>query len=189
MSESPANKSPARIIIVLGGQNDVAGKISPMTQERATRAIELLRCTPHARLLLTGGYGHFNSSTQPHAYHLSTFIIDQGVDPGHFLPFVLSANTVEDAVFSARALRGFVLSGIDVATSQIHVARAQLVFEHFFDPALLHFHGAPDAAASDVLLRHAAHEQAAIEQIRMQGGVLFEGQLHTRRAPAAATVR
>lgn len=189
MSESPANKSPSRIIIVLGGQNDVAGKISPMTQARATRAIELLRRTPHARLLLTGGYGHFNSSTEPHAYHLSTFMMDQGVEPEHFLPFVLSANTVEDAVFCARGLRGHVLPGIDVVTSQIHVARAQLVFEHFFDPALLHFHGAPDAATSNVLLRHAAHEHAAIEQIRMQGGVLFEGQLHTRRRVSETDAR
>jgi hypothetical protein len=160
-----------------------------MTQARARRAIELFRCTPHARLLLTGGYGHFNSSTQPHAYHLSTFMMDQGVGPEDFLPFVLSANTVEDAVFSARALRGHVLSWIDVVTSQVHVARAQLVFEHFFDPALLHFHGAPDSATSDVLLRHAAHEQAALEQIRSQGGVLFEGQLHTRRGTSRTDAR
>src|SRR5205823_3424767 len=112
-------------------------------------------------------FGHFNGSAQPHAYHLATFMKEHGIDERYFLPFVLSANTVEDAAFSARALRGHGLSWLDVVTSQIHVARARLLFEHFFDPGSLHFHGARDVTTPEVLARLTAHEQAAIEQIRM----------------------
>lgn len=167
------------VVVVLGAQNDLDGVLSPMARERAIRGIAEFRRTPNARLLLTSSYGHFNRTAEPHAYHMARYMLERGVKEGDLLPFVLSTNTVEDAALSARLLLGYTVSSICVVTSEVHVERAKLIFEHFFNPDLLWFVGAPNGVADDVLPRLVAHEVAGVRQIRAQRGVLFEGRLYS----------
>jgi uncharacterized SAM-binding protein YcdF (DUF218 family) len=171
------------IIVVLGAQNDLDGRLSPMARARAMLAIDQFRQTPKARVLLTASYGHFNQSSRPHAYHMARFMIDRGVNADALLPFVLSTNTVEDAALSARLLCQYAVSSMCVVTSQVHVERSRLIFEHFFDRDLLSFVGAPNGVSDGDLPGLLAHEAAGIQQIRSQGGVWFEGRLHRHLRP------
>jgi DUF218 domain len=172
------NTAPLHIIVALGAQNDLDGTLSPMARERAIRAVEEFSRTPDARLLLTSSYGHFNRTAKPHAYYMARFMIERGVNEGDLLPFVLSTNTVEDAALSALLLRKYTIGSISAVTSEVHAERARLVFEHFFDPGLLRFVGARNGVADELLPGLVAHEAAGIQQIRAQGGVLFQGRLY-----------
>jgi uncharacterized SAM-binding protein YcdF (DUF218 family) len=185
------------IIIVLGAQNDQQGRLSAMALARAQGALEQYRSRPGARLLATGGHGHFNPAPQPHAYYMATYLIEQGVDPNDILARVESAHTVEDAALTRRVLGAFIEPGhedapsaakrarsyvrsIVVVTSEVHVPRAQLIFQHFYDPARLTFVGTPDAVPPERLRELRAHEAEQLERIRRQGGVLYRGRLVRR---------
>ncbi len=58
------------------------------------------------------------------------------------------------------------------------MARAQLIFEHFFDPKYLIMVGTSNGVPAEDLRRREAHEAEAIAQIAAQGGVLYEGHLY-----------
>jgi uncharacterized SAM-binding protein YcdF (DUF218 family) len=185
------------IIIVLGAQNDRQGRLSAMALARARGALEQYRSRPGARLLATGGYGHFNPAPRPHATYLAAYLVEQGADPDDILAQVESAHTVEDAALTRRFLDALVEPGredapsaekrarpcvrsIVVVTSEVHVPRARLIFQHFYDPARLTFVGTPDAVSPERLRELRAHEARQLERIRQQGGVLYRGQLVRR---------
>jgi uncharacterized SAM-binding protein YcdF (DUF218 family) len=173
------------IIIVLGGRNDDDGRLTPTAEARALAALDEHRSCPDSRLLLTAGFGHFNRAPEPHAFYMAKYLLERGVPQQSLLPFVLSTNTVEDAVLSSRLLRDreIVFHSICVVTSRVHTARARLIFEHFFSPSVLRFREADNAVASDVLARLEAHERDGIDQIAKQDGVMFDGRLWKRIAP------
>ena len=185
------------VIVVLGAQNDASGVLSPMALARARGALEHYYRPPGAKLVVTGGYGHFNPAPQPHAHYMAAYLIEQGVDPGDVLAQVESAHTVEDAALTRRFLLQLVDSGrgdsptveigaslpvssIVVVTSEVHVPRAQLIFEHFFSPAQLAFVGTPNAVSAERLQELKTHEAEQIARIRRQGGVIYKGRLKRR---------
>ena len=220
------------VIVVLGAQNDAAGVLSPMALARARGTLEQYRRLPGAKLVVTGGYGHFNPAPQPHAHYMAAYLIEHGVDPGDILARVESAHTVEDAALTRCFLLKLVDSGrgdapaavtvkepripvaaaslphqserrdggsghrdaptveigaslpvcsIVVVTSEVHVPRAQLIFEHFFSPAQLAFVGTPDAVSAERLQELEIHEAEQIARICRQGGVIYGGKLERRR--------
>jgi len=173
---------PIDIAVVLGAQNDCDGTLSDMAVERAEGALREYRNRPGAKLLLTSSYGHFNPAERPHAFYMAEHLLARGVSPNDILPFVDSVNTVEDAAFSCRALRGLPIRRICVVTSAFHLGRARLVFECFFEPKRLEFVGTPDGVAGEDLQRYKHHEIAATNRILSQGGVLFDGRLFAPRA-------
>jgi uncharacterized SAM-binding protein YcdF (DUF218 family) len=196
------------VVIVLGAQNDAQGRLSPTALARAQGALDEVRRRPGARLLVTGGYGRFNPAPLPHAHYMAAHLVEQGVDPDHILARVESAHTVEDAALTYRLLEGLAGSGhwdapttttadasltragtrlsvvsIVVVTSELHVPRARLIFEHFYDPAQLTFVGTPDAVSPERLQELKAHESEQIARIGQQGGVIYCGKLFPIREP------
>lgn len=165
------------VVILLGAQNDEQGRLSEMALARADCAIRAHRQRPGSRLLLTGGYGHFNRAREPHAAYLLRHILGQGVCEQDVLGIVESANTVEDAALAWEALASLHVRSICVVTSAVHLPRARLIFERFFDPATLTFVGAPNAVPPDRLRALQEHEAARIEEIHAQGGVIWAGRL------------
>jgi uncharacterized SAM-binding protein YcdF (DUF218 family) len=206
------------LIIVLGAQNDAQGRLSAMALARARGALEVYRECTGRRLVVTGGYGHFNPAPLPHAHYMARYLIAQGVDPTDILAQVESAHTVEDAALtrqfldafaeseradSGRADSGRTGSGpaeparrhsdarqdpftLTIVTSDVHVPRARLIFEHFFPPARLVTIGTPDAVSPQRLRELRAHEREQIARIRRQGGVIYQGRLIRHRASGRA---
>jgi uncharacterized SAM-binding protein YcdF (DUF218 family) len=99
---------------------------------------------------------------------LTRRVLGAFIEPGH-----------EDAPSAAKRARSYVRS-IVVVTSEVHVPRARLIFQHFYDPARLTFVGTPDAVPPERLRELRAHEAEQLERIRRQGGVLYRGQLVRR---------
>ena len=152
------------LIIVLGAQNDAQGRLSPMALARAQGALEAYRRRTGSKLVVTGGYGHFNPAPLPHARYMAAHLIEQGVDPDDILARVESAHTVEDAALTRPLVDAFAPpSPVVVVTSAVHVPRARLIFEHFYDPARLVYVGTPDAVSPQRLQELHAHELHGIE--------------------------
>ena len=90
---------------------------------------------------------------------------------------------VEEAVFSKKRLENLAaVRSICVVISECHIERARLIFEHFFEPTGLTFVGTPDAVSPERLAQLKAHEEMRIDQIKQQGGILFNGKLFLRIA-------
>ena len=132
-------------------------------------------------VLLTGGYGPFNHAEKPHAHYVAEYLLKQGVDREDILEYAVSAHTVEDAVLSRRILEACSVGSICVVTSEVHIERARLIFEHFFDPRMIAFVATPDALPPDQLQRFRDHEADRIETIRKQGGIIVDGKLIRRK--------
>ena len=165
------------VVIYLGAQNDAQGVLSAMALERAQGAMDAYRSTPGAKLLITGGYGHFNPAPLPHAHYVVQHLLAEDVPAKDLLPPVESQHTVEDAALTRESLALHDVRSICVVTSELHVPRAQLIFTCFFDPARLSFVGTPNCISGERLQRQAAHEQKSIALIRRQGGIIYQGRL------------
>ena len=172
------------IIIVLGAGNDTDGNLTDMAISRARGALREHRKRPGSKLLLTGGYGSFNRAEKPHAYYVAEYLLKQGVDREDILDYAVSAHTVEDAVLSRRILEAYPVGSICVVTSEAHIERTRLIFDHFFDPRKIAFVATPDALPPDQLQLFRDHEADRIETIRKQGGIIVDGKLILRRTEA-----
>lgn len=165
------------VIVILAADNDDAGNLSSMAQERVEGGLRLYHKLHAAKLLLTGGFGSFNRTSLPHAYYVAQYLLARGIPEIDILPFVLSSNTVEDAALSKRALESFSFEKLCVVTSQFHVPRAKLIFSHFLKSEKLACYGTPDGINPKELRKRQAHESEAIQIIRTQGGILFKGKI------------
>ena len=125
------------IIAVLGAQNDPDGTLSPLAVARAETALAEYRCHHCAMMLVTGGYGHFNPTQRPHAHYVAQYLLHNGLQRQDLLPLAISDNTVEDAAVARMIAHGLPLSTLHVVTSEYHLDRARMIFEHFFPPSKL----------------------------------------------------
>jgi len=165
------------VIIYLGARNDERGRLCATAMRRAQGAVDAYRATPGSKLLVTGGYGHFNPAPLPHAHYVVQHLLAQGVPADDLLPIIESRHTVEDAALSREALASLDVDEICVVTSSFHAARARLIFECFFDPARLSFVDTPAFLSSERLQQREAHEAASVALIRQQGGIIYQGRL------------
>ena len=165
------------VVIYLGAENDERGALSATAVARIQGAVEAYRAIPGAKLLVTGGYGAFNTAPLPHAQYVVEHLLAQGVPEGDLLPIVESRHTVDDAALSRELLAPLEVCSICVVTSQFHVQRAQLIFSCFFDPARLSYVSTPSCLEGERLERREAHEAASMALIRRQGGVLYQDRL------------
>lgn len=171
------------VIIYLGARNDAQGRLCKTALRRVHGALDAYRAAPGSKLLVTGGYGHFNRTPLPHAHYVIQYMLAQGVPTDDLLPMVESRHTVEDAALSREALASLDVDSICVVTSTFHVARARLIFECFFDPAKLSFVATPTFLSAERSQQRKAHEAASIALIRQQGGILYQGKLWPLPAP------
>jgi uncharacterized SAM-binding protein YcdF (DUF218 family) len=165
------------VIIYLGARNDAQGRLCRTALRRIEGALDAYRATPGSKLLVTGGHGHFNPTSLPHAHYVVQHLLAQGVPEDDLLPIVESRHTVEDAALSRDVLASLDVDSICVVTSTFHVARARLIFRCFFDPARLSFASTPAFLSTERLQQRKAHETASIALIRRQGGILYQGRL------------
>lgn len=184
MPRSPDGAQPIHVIIVLGAKNDTEGVLTETAVERAKGALREHRKRPGTKLMLTGGCGHFNQAKMPHAHYMAQYLVRQGINPDSILPFVESTTTVEDAVFCKRALDGSTLGPVCIVTSAVHMPKARLIFEHFFDPAILTFVSTPNGLSKSLLSEYERKEAKALGVIQRQGGVIYDGKLFLRRQPS-----
>ena len=177
MDDSPSYE----VVVILGAENDASGRLSEMTVERARGGLREYWKRPGSKLLLTGGYGLFNQAAEPHAVYLARYLVEQGLDARDLLPFAISAHTVEDAALAQKILADYAVQAITIVTSEVHLARARLIFEHFFkaEPQAepLTFVGTPNAVSPARLETMRLHETKSINLIKKQGGIIYEGRL------------
>jgi uncharacterized SAM-binding protein YcdF (DUF218 family) len=166
------------VIILLGAQNDNNGKLSNMAVSRIQGAIRKYVEFPGSKLLIHGGYGHFNNTNRPHSYYVEQYLLNQGIKKTDIIAKLETANTVEEAAFSKNFLDAFEINSICVVTSEFHIRRAKLIFEHFFKPHLLTFVGTLNGVSSRFLQSLYSQEEKRIKEINKQGGVIFNGELY-----------
>jgi uncharacterized SAM-binding protein YcdF (DUF218 family) len=173
-----------KVLIVLGYKNNSQGVLPKMSIERAYGAINEYQKRPDSKFLLTGGISH--AAPKSHAYYMAQLLICLGVEENAILGLAEeSQNTVEDAWFSKQLLEEHSVESICVVTSQVHVARARLIFEHFFEPAILTFIGTPNGVNAKLLQKLYEHEKRAIETIWNQGGIKIGDRLLLRETRTA----
>ena len=118
-------------IVVLGSPNDENGNLLPIAISRCEKAFSEYVRMGKCRILCTGGFGeHFNLTTLPHGQYVQNYLIDKGVPPSSFLEIALSSFTLEDATLSEPILVKNFITHIVLVTSEFHMERAKLVFNH-----------------------------------------------------------
>lgn len=162
--------APRRILVVLGGTNSRAGRLSPLSVRRLRRALGLFRARPAGTaFLLTGGFGaHFNLTARPHHAYARAWLRRQGVAEDRFLPGVDSAHTPDDARLSAVALRRHPAAAVTVVTSDFHAARARHLFRRALGDRRFRVVVSPCLAACPPARRRRlqAHERTRLAEYR-----------------------
>lgn len=158
----------SKVLIVLGGQNDTSGRLSQSAIERLDACFALYE--KRDKILCTGGWGkHFNTLEQPHAFFARHYLLSKGLEGKVFLPFALSAHTVDDAVKVKEILQKHKISKAVVITSDFHMQRVQLIFQEVLSGFELQFHAAKSALEQGALAEAIAHEQKAIKSLKENG--------------------
>jgi uncharacterized SAM-binding protein YcdF (DUF218 family) len=124
------SETPREAVVVLAAPNDAGGVLSPMARDRTRAALELVRSSSAARLVLTGGFGsQFNTTGQPHWSHCAAWLADQGVPPGIVLACLETRHSYEDVLFMSELFRRHRFTGITVVTSDYHAARIRFILD------------------------------------------------------------
>lgn len=171
----------SNVIIILGAPNDKQGNLSKMAKARADKAIELNNQIDNAKLILTGGFGKFNESLDPHYLHVQKYLLENKISKNSILGMLPSSHTVEDAFLSMILLKKYSVGKIHIVTSEFHGRRAHLIFEHFFPPCKLNIVTTANGETRLQINRRILHEKKQIQTIENQGGVIVEGKLYTRK--------
>lgn len=161
-------ESGQRIIIVLGGSNDIDGTLSKTSFSRLDCCLENYQ--KGDLIICTGGWGHnFNKNEKPHAYFAQSYLIKKGLSKKTILESALSANTVEDAVMSKSILSKIEFDRLLVITSDFHLKRAKLIFDQIFDQYILSYKTAASQLSEDELTHRINHERQAVAWIEKNG--------------------
>jgi len=120
-------------IIVLGSPNDENGNLLPIALSRSEKALSEYNKMGDCKILCTGGFGrHFNETKIPHGKYLQDYLISKGVPRSSFIEIALSSFTREDATLSKPILEKHSIVDVVLVTSDYHMERAKLVFNHIF---------------------------------------------------------
>lgn len=155
------------LLLLLGSPNDEQGNLSAVAKARVGEAVKAHREASGRALLPTGGFGeHFNTSDDPHYFHLTTALIAEGVSANLILAGVPSANTAQDAIGACQRARDLGYSSLEVITSDFHGERARLLFDRVRCELSVRFRLASsdhlDRGSIDALIEH---ERTAIQRL------------------------
>lgn len=170
-SSSVSNRKLA--IVLLGAPNDDQGNLLQIARERCEKALEESRKHPDALILPTGGFGdHFNTTDKPHAFYTRRWLISQGVGEERFLAHAESRNTVEDGEKARPILESAGVTDIIIVTSDFHVARARLCFEHALKGTgiVMAFSPSVTRLSEEELAKLSAHETQSIAWLTEKWG-------------------
>lgn len=171
MIESPICNSP--IVVVLGAPNSPTGELSSIAQGRIDRAIDLVFEKDDSILLLTGGYGNFNSAPRPHSEYLREYALFRGVPDHRILIVTESSSTLEDAAYARDLLEDLGHEGeLFVVTSDFHERRTHIVFTSMFPDRTVRIVPTSAEISPIELEVIVTHETNALEEISMHGGVI-----------------
>jgi len=165
------------IIIVLGSANDKKGNLSPNSKNRMDRAIKEFKKNPDYKLLLTGGFGKFNTTDKPHAYYLKKYALEKGLKEDNILKIVESGNTVEDAYFSKPILDKYKPEKVFISTSNFHLPRAIYIFERILKGFNLEFIGSKEDTDNETLKKLKAHEEKSLNSLKENGIYMPNGKI------------
>ena len=157
------------VVVVLGGPNDEQGNLSEIAKSRLYKGLEEYAKHPGYRMLLTGGFGpHFNTTAHPHAFYARAFLLTHGVAAEDIGPFVLSRNTVEDALLTKSIVRQLGVQDLIVVTSDFHLERARYLFARILGGYHLAFSSAVTPVSAEELAALHAHEAQALARLRTE---------------------
>ncbi len=152
-------------IVVLGSPNDENGGLFPIAISRCERALWEFKRAGACKILCTGGYGqHFNATKNPHGKYLQDYLLSSGVPLESFLEIALSSFTLEDAILSKPILVSNSIQHVILVTSDFHMERAKLVFDHVLPNIKIDCSEAVTLATDDELKKLIQHEVVAIER-------------------------
>jgi len=172
-------KNIENVIIILGSPNDDDGTLSNIAQSRCEKTYEKflqVNSEGHCFVLATGGFGeHFNRTNTAHAEYTKQYIIELGIPENAFLEAVLSSHTVEDAVFSKRVLKDYIVDNIYVVTTDYHVERVKFIFESVYGSDFnINMVSATAMLPKIEQDRLIAHEKQALAGLK-KNGIIYEG--------------
>ena len=157
-------------LIVLGSPNSVEGILGNIAVDRLNYCLRIF--DPKKNLILcTGGFGdHFNPTNIPHANYAIDYLMSYGIDKEYFMDIALSSNSVEDAVKAKQVLLNSDNNYlVKVITSDFHLERVQLIFDHIITNFTKEYFGVTHQMPIEEKQRLIQHEKRAIDEIRKNG--------------------
>lgn len=152
-------------IVVLGSPNDDNGNLLPIAISRCKKAFSEYARLGECKILCTGGFGqHFNSTAVSHGQYVQEYLIDMGVPPSSFLDIALSSFTLEDAKLAKPILVNNSITHIVLVTSEFHMERAKLVFNHVFPDFSFDYAKATTLVSKVEFQRLMEHEENTIKR-------------------------
>jgi uncharacterized SAM-binding protein YcdF (DUF218 family) len=152
-------------IVVLGSPNDNKGNLLPIAISRCEKALREYNVRTQCKILCTGGFGeHFNSTPFPHGQYVQDYLIKKGIPHSSFIEVALSAFTLEDATLAKPTLLKHAITHIVLVTSDFHMARAKLVFNHVLPELSFEYAEADTPVSNNEFQRLLQHESNAIQR-------------------------
>ena len=152
-------------IVILGSPNDINGNLLPIAISRAEAALVEYKRAGNCKLLCTGGFGkQFNLTNIPHGQYLQNYLSSKGVPSSSFLEIALSAYTLQDATLAKPILEKHAITRCILVTSDFHMERAKLVFEHVLPELEFEYSEAKTIASDAELNSLVEHEKSAIKR-------------------------
>jgi uncharacterized SAM-binding protein YcdF (DUF218 family) len=159
-------------IIILGSPNDEKGHLLTTAISRCEMALREYSKLSDCKILCTGGFGpNFNATDYPHGQYTQRYLEKQAVPASAFLDTALSAFTLEDAQLSKPILEKNAITHIVLVTSEFHMKRAKLVFNHVLPDIHFEYAEAKTDVTDVEFERLIEHEKKAIkrDRIKLQG--------------------
>lgn len=152
-------------IIVLGSPNDKDGNLLPIAISRCEKALSEYKKTDNCKILCTGGFGdHFNVTSSPHGNYIQNHLEKNGVPSSAFLEVALSSFTLEDATLSKPILEKHSINDVILVTSEFHMERAKLVFNHVMPNIKFNYAEANTEVKKVEFQKLVQHEKNAIKR-------------------------
>lgn len=151
------------VIIILGSPNDEHGNLSSISKERCYEGIKYFNKNPKSKVLCTGGFGdHFNATEIAHGEYAKQFLISHGIPEEAILDVAESSFTIEDATKSIKILEKIEYDKMILITSDYHMKRASLIFNHFYQDVIIEESPSLTNLPKQIIEKLYQHEEKAI---------------------------